>query len=164
MKLTTLITGLIICITCAGQNYTRDAGIRMGTLHGFTYRQYYNEIKAIEAQAVFGNNGMRLRLLRQFFKPALTEFSDNILFNYGYGAHVGISHYSSYRLLTRNYRLNNQTFGPSIGLDAYLGLEYNIREYPIIIGINIIPFFEFSTHRFFYIFLDDTSISIKYKF
>ena len=121
-------------------------------------------MNAIEAHSLFGKNGLRLRIIRQFFKPALTGFSDNIYFTYGYGAHAGISHYGEYRFLSRNYRLDKQTFGPLIGLDGYLGLEYNIREYPIIIGINVVPFFEFSTNRFFYIFLDDSSISIKYKF
>ena len=164
MKLATLIISLIIGINCAGQNYTRDAGLRLGTLPGFTYRQNLGEVEAIEAQTLFGKEGLRFRVLKQFFKPALLSLSDNIYFCYGYGAHIGISRYSSYRYLTKNYLLDRKTFGPLIGLDAYLGLEYNIREYPIIIGINVIPFFEFSTHRFFYIFMDDTSISIKYKF
>ena len=155
---------LMISLACAAQNYTRDAGIRIGTLPGITYRQYLDEIKSVEAHAVFGGNGMRLRVLKQFSKPAFMQFSDNITFTYGYGAHAGISYYSSYKFLSRNYNLYSHRIGPAIGLDAYLSLEFNIREYPLIVGINAVPFFEFSTNRIFYIFLDDTAISIKYKF
>jgi hypothetical protein len=164
MKLTIFTICLIITAACAAQNYTRDAGIRLGTLPGFSYRQYLDEIKAIEAQAVFGGHGTRFRVLKQYSKPALTGFSDNISFIYGYGAHVGVSYYRSYKILSRNYNLNSRRIGPALGLDAYLSLEYNIREYPLIVGITAVPFFEFSTNRIFYIFFDDTSISIKYKF
>ncbi len=164
MKFTTLLICLMIGICSFGQNYTQDAGIRLGTLSGLTYRQYLDETEAIEAQTLIGKNGLRLRILKQYFKPALMELSDNIYFGYGYGAHIGISHYRNYRFLSKSYMLDRSRFGPSIGLDAYLGLEYNIRDYPIILAINVVPFFEFSTNRFFYIFLDDTALSIKYKF
>jgi hypothetical protein len=164
MKLTTLIGFLIITLACTAQNYTRDAGIRLGTLPGISYRQYLDEIRSIEAHAVFGGNGIRFRVLKQYAKPALTEFANNITFLYGYGAHAGVSYYRSYKYLSRNYNLNGRRIGPAIGLDAYLSLEYNIREYPLIVGINVVPFFEFSTNRIFYIFFDDTAISIKYKF
>jgi hypothetical protein len=164
LKPTIILGCLITTLTCVAQNYTRDAGIRIGTLPGITYKQYLNEIEAIEAHAFFGGKGIRLRVLKQFSKPALTEFANNITFTYGYGAHAGISYYRSYRLLTRHYSLNSRRLGPAIGLDAYLGLEYNVREYPLVVGISAVPFFEFSTNRIFYIFFDDTAISIKYKF
>ncbi|MBN2612728.1 MAG: hypothetical protein JXB00_14320 [Bacteroidales bacterium] len=164
MKLTLLISGLLLCMAGISQNYTRDAGLRFGTLNGITYRQYLGEIKAIEAQSLIGKDGLRFRIMRQFFQPAFNELSDNLYFTYGYGAHAGISRYSNYKFLTRNYSLSDRTVGPLIGLDAYLGLEYNVREYPLIIELSFIPFFEFSTNRFFYILLDDTAISIKYKF
>jgi len=160
-----IITGfLLIALACTAQNYTRDAGVRIGTLPGITYKQYLDEIEAIEAHAVFGGHGIRLRVLKEYSKPALTEFANNITFIYGYGAHVGLSYYRSFKILSRDYSLNSRRFGPAIGLDAYLSLEYNIREYPLIVGISAVPFFEFSTNRIFYIFFDDTSISIKYKF
>ncbi|MBN2213436.1 MAG: hypothetical protein JW723_04265 [Bacteroidales bacterium] len=164
MKPAITLVCLAITLACTAQNYTRDAGIRIGTLPGISYRQYLSEIKSIEAQTVFGRDAIRLRVLKQFSRPALLELSDNITFTYGYGAHAGISFYSSYKFLTRNYYLNSRRIGPVIGLDAYLSLELNIREYPLIVGINAIPFFEFSTNRIFYVFLDDTAISIKYKF
>jgi len=164
MKPAITLIFLVTALACAAQNYTRDAGIRIGALPGISYKQYLDEIESIEAQAVFGRNGMRLRIFKQFSKPALMQLSDNITFTYGYGAHAGVSYYKSFRFLTRDYYLNSRRIGPAVGLDAYLGLEYNIREYPLIVGINVVPFFEFSTNRIFYIFLDDTAISIKYKF
>lgn len=164
MKPAITLICLFASLACAAQNYTRDAGIRIGTLPGISYKQYLDEIESIEAQAVFGRNAIRLRIFKQFSKPALMQFSDNITFTYGYGAHAGISYYKSFRFLTRDYYLSSRRIGPAVGLDAYLSLEYNIREYPLIVGINVVPFFEFSTNRIFYIFLDDTAISIKYKF
>ncbi len=154
----------VIALTCAAQNYTRDAGIRIGTLPGLSYRQYLDEGKSFEAQAVIGGHGIRLRVFKLFSKPALMQLSDNITFTYGYGGHAGLSYYRSFRFLTRDYYLRSRRFGPAIGLDAFLSLEYTIREFPLIVEINAVPFFEFSTNRIFYVFLDDTAISIKYKF
>lgn len=154
----------VIALTCAAQNYTRDAGIRIGTLPGLSYRQYLDDAESFEAHAVFGGHGIRLRVFKLFSRPALMQFSDNITFTYGYGGHAGLSYYKSFRFLARDYYLRSRRFGPAVGLDAFLSLEYNIREYPLIFEISAVPFFEFSTNRIFYIFLDDTAISIKYKF
>lgn len=164
MKIRFAFICIIFSAACHAQNYTRDAGIRLGTLPGVSYRLNLNEFKAIETQVVFGENGLRFRVFKQFTKPALSMLSENILFNYGYGAHAGLTYYRRYKFLTQNYYLSKHRLGPALGFDAILGLEYNIREYPLIVGINMIPFFEFSTNRIFYLFLDDAAIFIKYKF
>jgi hypothetical protein len=164
MKYFTILVIILLCPYIYCQNYTRSAGIRAGTATGFTYRQYIDEESAVEAIINYTKRGLRLAALKQYFKPAFYEITDNLNFAYGYGAHIGLYYTNKFNILNKSYKLEEWRFSPVFGLDGYLGLEYNIREFPVILGIDIKPFFEFSTSRFFYIFLDDTALSLKIRF
>ncbi len=166
MKIFTLIIFITVTINSLAQNYTRDAGIRAGTFFGCTYRQYMDETKAFEGiiSVGFARSGLRFTALKQYFKPAFYEISDNLFVCYGYGAHVGFNYSNRYNILFKTYRLDEWRMSPLFGIDAYFALEYNFREFPLSLGIDFKPFFEFSTSRIFYIFLDDTAVSLKYKF
>lgn len=164
MKYFTIIGLIILCPYIYAQNYTRSAGFRPGTATGFTYRQYINEENAVEAIVNYTRRSLRITALKQYFRPAFYEIADNLNFVYGYGAHIGLYYTNRFKILNKSYKLEEWRYSPIFGLDGYLGLEYNIREFPVIIGIDIKPFFEFSTSRFFYIFLDDTALSLKFRF
>lgn len=164
MKNALLLLAIVITAPNFAQNYTRDAGVRIGTLPSFTYRQYNREIQAFEVMASVSWRSLRLSFLKENVKPAFMQVSDNIEFVYGFGGHVGFDYTNKYRFLFRTYNIGEWKLSPLIGLDAYFSFEYRFREFPFTIGIDYKPFFEFSTTRIFYIFLDDTSLSLKYKF
>lgn len=164
MRFIALLCILLICPYIYSQNYTRDFGIRGGTNSGLTYRQYVNDENAFEAILGYKGQHLRLTVLKQYFRPAFYEITDNLNFTYGYGAHVALYYTNRYNIFNKTYVMPNWRFSPAFGLDGYLGLEYHFREFPFIIGIDAIPFFEFSTSRFFYIFLDDAALFLKYKF
>ena len=164
MKYFTILGFIILCPYIYSQNYTRSAGFRPGTATGFTYRQYIDEESAIEAIINYTRRGLRLTALKQHFRPAFYEITDNLNFVYGYGAHIGLHYTNRFKILNKSYQLEAWRYSPIFGLDGYLGLEYNIREFPVILGIDIKPYFEFSTSRFFYIFLDDTALTLKFRF
>ncbi len=164
MRIITLLWIIILCPYIYSQNYTRDIGLRAGTTLGFTYRQYLDEENAFEANVSFRMRNLRITALKQFLRPAFYEITDNLVFAYGYGAHIGLYYTNRFNILNNTYRLDGWRFSPVFGLDGYLGLEYHFREFPFILGIDIKPFFEFSTSRFFYIFLDDSALALKYRF
>jgi hypothetical protein len=164
MKYFTILGFILLCPYICSQNYTRNAGLRIGNATGLTYRQYIDKESAFEAIINYTKGGLRLTALKQYYRPAFYEISDNLNFIYGYGAHVGVYYTNKYKILNKSYKLYEWRYSPVFGLDGYLGLEYEFREFPFVIGIDIKPFFEFSTSRFFYIFLDDTALSLKFKF
>ncbi|NJK86288.1 MAG: hypothetical protein HC906_10270 [Bacteroidales bacterium] len=159
-----LLFGIMFIAPATSQNYTRDAGFRFGSFPSFSYRQFEDETSAFELMISGSWRKIRFTVLREYFSPAFMQFSDNISFVYGYGAHVGMMYSNEYKLLFRTYQLDEWKLSPGFGLDALLGFEYNLGDLPIVIGMDFKPFFEFSTTRIFYIFLDDASFSLKYKF
>jgi hypothetical protein len=144
------------------QNYTRSIGVRGGQTSGFTYRQYLDESNAYEGIVSFKHSGLQLTFLKEFIKPYLTEHSDNIYLIWGFGAHAGTNRTSSWEIFTKKfYDLGSLT--PSIGVDGFAGLEYRIREIPLIVGADFKPFFDLAGARFFSMSIWDFAISIKYN-
>jgi hypothetical protein len=146
------------------QNYTRDAGIRLGDYFSATYRQYQGEDQALEGMLFLGRNGMTFTVLKEFFQPAFNLRSPYLYFEYGYGAHVGYRYYNHYVIFNRTYELDKYTFTPLLGIAGYVGLEYRFPEFPFVIGMDAKPYFEFSTTQIFSIYLQSIGISLKYKF
>ena len=157
---------LFLCLFPAilhAQNYTRNAGIRGGQTSGFTYRQYMDEANAYEGILSFKQGGLQLTLLKQFVQPYLTEHSDNIYLVWGYGAHLGTHRTSAFEIFSKKY-YNFNSITPISGLDAFAGLEYRIREIPLIISADFKPFFDLVGIRFFSMSVWDFAISLKYNF
>jgi hypothetical protein len=146
------------------QNYTRDAGIRLGDHFIATYRQYDHADQALEGLLFIGRHGMTVTVLKEYFQPAFKEASDNLYFIYGFGAHVGFRNTDSYQVFNRTYILENQTFTPLIGVDGMAGIEYRFPEFPVILGMDIRPYFEYSITQIFSLYLQSVGISLKYKF
>lgn len=159
-----LFPGLLLFFQTKAQNYTRDAGVRAGFLINATYRQYNNDESFLEMMAGFNHNTLSYTVLKEFSKPALTEFSPNLQFIYGFGLHAGITRKIKYQVLTRTYYYDEYRISPVFGVDGYIGLEYWFPEIPFIVGIDFKPFFEFSTIQYFNINLFDTALTLKFKF
>jgi len=145
------------------QNYTRDAGIRLGDHFSATYRQYQGD-KALEGVLFAGRQGVTIGVLKEFFQPAFSRMSDNLYFEYGFGAHIGYRYTDHFRILNRTYQLEKFTFSPLLGIDGLAGLEYRFPEFPFLIGVDVKPYFEYSTIQIFGLYLQSIGISLKYKF
>jgi hypothetical protein len=164
MKKVLLITGLILAGSANAQNYTRDAGMRLGDFFTLTYRQYMDEDQALEGMMSFGHGGMTFTVLKEFFEPRLSHLSENLFFQYGFGAHVGFRNMDHYRVLNRTYELDDWTLTPLLGIDGIVGLEYRFPDLPVLIGLDFKPYFEYSITQIFGIYLTSFGISMKYRF
>jgi hypothetical protein len=159
-----LSLSLFFSTNVLAQNYTRDAGIRLGDYFSATYRQYRNSDQAVEGMLFLGRHGMTFTVLKEFFQPAFNQVSEYLFFQYGYGAHIGYRYADRYKVLNRTYLLENYTFTPLIGVAGLAGLEYRFPEFPFVISVDIKPYFEFSTTQIFGIYLQSIGISLKYRF
>jgi hypothetical protein len=161
-----LLLIILVFFTCSltAQNYTRDVGIRVGDYFTASFRTHQDDRQALEAMVFIGRHGATIGVLKEYFQPALGHVSDNLYFQYGMGMHIGFRYIDRYRILNRVYRLDEYRFAPVFGVDGLIGLEYRFPDLPFLIGVDIKPYFEYSTIQIFSIYLQSAGISIKYRF
>jgi hypothetical protein len=164
MRLLVIMLLFLPTLRLNAQYYTRDAGIRAGSFSTICYRTYSDEINYSEILLGLKRDALRATFLKEYMRPALQKFTPNICLVYGFGAHAGLSWMDHYHTLNRTYYLDDYRYSPVFGIDGYLGLEYRFPELPFIIGIDYKPFFEYSTVRFFGLYLFDSAFILKYKF
>jgi hypothetical protein len=128
------------------------------------YRQFVDENQAIEGMVSGSSRGLKITIMKEHFQQTLGHVSGNLYFQYGYGVHVGFRYINHYKVLNRTYALDDYRFTPLLGLDGMVGIEYRFPDFPFIVGMDIKPFFEYSTIQIFNLYLNSVGISIKYRF
>ena len=166
MKILYLFTVLLVIdsLPLISQEYDRAIGIRGGVTSGFTYRQFLDEEVAMEGLLSFKRGGIQITLLREIHQPGLIEFSDNFLFSYGFGGHVGYIHSDYHYFLTERYYYPQRRYLPVIGMDAFVGLEYVLRVFPLCFSVDYKPFFELFIPGFFHLNPGDFAFSVRFRF
>jgi hypothetical protein len=154
----------LLTVPLKAQHYTRDVGARAGAYPAICYRQYTDDNGYSEVMASLTRNAIRVTYLKEYARPALQRFSPDLAFVYGFGAHSGFNRINQYNILNRTYFYDRYRYSPLLGIDGYLGLEYRFPGLPVIVGIDVKPFFEYSVNQFFTINLFDTSLILKIKF
>ena len=133
MKKTLLILSLCLALGTVGmaQDYTTGVGVRAGLGQGLTVKHFLGEKTAVEGIAVRRYQGFLVTGLYEIHSPAFDV--SRLHWYYGVGGHVGF------------WDPDNTPFtGDSstvIGVDLVLGIEYNIEELPINVGIDWKPAF-----------------------
>lgn len=156
---------LLIFSSVKAQNYTRALGLRGGFSSGLAYRHYKYDYRAYETLFGIHSNGMKLTFLIEQYRPAYFEFADeNLWYSFGFGAHAGWHVTDHYEIFFMKYYYDNRMVAPLVGFDGLLGLEYHLKELPLIFGLDYKPFIEFSTRQFFKLNLSDAAFFVKYKF
>jgi hypothetical protein len=155
---------LLLALPVAGQNITRSAGLRFGQTTGFTYRQYIDDQSAFQGLLSFRRDGIQVTGLKQQFRQHYLEYSENLYISWGYGGHIGFFYDDSFEYGKTEYHYPSSRFSPVFGVDAYGGIEYRIKEIPIVVGLDFKPFFELSTVRFFEFSFWDFGFNLQYEF
>ena len=137
-------------------------GIRFGSASGINYRYTLAPDRAIEGimsvQSNSTTNRFRLVGLYQYHKPLPL---DNFSWYYGFGGSIGNYTYKAYTDNTGTRIDKNSEL--SLSIDGVIGVEYNIPEAPIAIGLDIKPYFDFVQESSIRI-LDPIGFSMRYKF
>ncbi len=154
MKKYAIIFFLTLCsFSLKGQDYETALGLRAGGFSGLTIKHFLNENNALEGLLHFWGYGFGITGLYEIHANAFNTTG----LNWYYGAGAGIASWSSAGWLYNRYY--NNTF--ALGIDGIIGIEYNIQEIPINIGIDFKP--RLNLIGIFGLY-PDGALSIRYTF
>lgn len=135
-----------------------NLGLRAGDPTGITGKYFVRQNHAIEGIVSFWPYGPAFTGLYEIHASAFSVSGLN--WYYGGGVHARY-HRSGwyYNNLDWSYPARRYSSGLRLGLDAILGMEYNIIPIPITVGIDLKPTVEFSG----YVRLE-SAVSLRYRF
>lgn len=154
---------LVFSIKGIAQEFKQSVGFRAGLTSGFEYRIFSDDIDSYRFLLGTRDRGMMVHVLREFHKPDLFEFSDQLVFVYGAGIHGGYERWDEmyYSYNTSYYRTCTAFIA---GLDGLAGLEYTFYEVPITLGLEVKPYFDFFGRDMFGIHPFDFAFTARYNF
>lgn len=154
---------LMFSVSGFSQEFKQSVGFRAGLTSGFEYRIFSDDINSYRFLLGTHDRGMVVNVLREFHKPDLFEFSDQLVFVYGAGIHVGYERWDEmyYSYNTSYYRTRTAFIA---GLDGLAGLEYTFYEVPITLGLEVKPYFDFFGRDMFGIQPFDFAFTARYNF
>jgi hypothetical protein len=166
MKLRYLLTIILstASLFASSQEYSGAVGLRGGISSGITYRQFLDQEISLETIVSFRRGGLQVSLLRQRFRPAFLEFSDNMILGFGFGGHIGFMYTDHQKFMFEDYYYDEKIFLPLIGMDGYFGIEYIFRQFPMAISLDCKPFFELNVKGLVQLNPFDVGLAIKYWF
>ena len=151
----------------SAQLHTRQAGVRLGYRSGIFYQvssETGNAETAYNGMLSFRDHGIQLTGLRIIYENSLNGISPNLFFGWGYGGHAGFIYSDHVRSMGEDFYFHDERFCPQLGVDGWLAAEYRIRDIPIIVSLNIKPYFEVTIPAFVRLMPGDVGFSISYVF
>lgn len=168
MKQTYLLIFLLFATLSGFAEEPRKAiGIRGGISSGFEYRVFSGELVSYKALVSARHRGLQFTGLKEFHMPDAFEFSHDLSFVYGFGAHVGFESWYVDEYAFENgyqYRYEDRRTGPIVGLDGLAALEYTIPTIPLVAGFEVKPYFNLLGKNFFQLQPFDFAFTVKYTF
>jgi len=164
-----LITLLLILtyIPLSSQISENHIGIRGGLTSGIYYQNLVREGTAeisFFAMLSVNPNSVRATFMKIVYETNLSEVSDNLVFTWGYGGHIGFAVTDYAYFMGEKYQFAHEKFRPLAGIDGWAGLEYRFTSAPLAVGVNVKPYLEIMTPGFFTLQPGDIGISFAYRF
>ncbi len=159
----------IIILLCASANafpqfYAKEIGIRGGYTAGISIRINIEEALSYEGLVSYRDNGAVFTAIRQKHKEIGMDKFGNWEFLYGFGPHAGFYFTDSYRVLFREIYFGRKLFTPVLGVNGYLGIEYQLVNTPVSFGCSFKPFMEISLKQLFGVNFWDFGLNVRYRF
>jgi len=158
---------LLFSADLSGQFTTRQAGVRIGYRSGIFYQvssETGNAETGYNGMLSFNNDGVQFTGLKIVYENSLSGISPNLFFGWGYGGHAGFIYADHLRSMGEDYYFPDDRFCPLIGIDGWLTAEYRIRDIPVIVSLNLKPYFEITMPAFVRLMPGDFGISVSYVF
>lgn len=145
------------------QEFKQAAGVRLGWSPGFEYRIFADDLNSYRFLLSTRDRGIQAHILKEFHQYDLFNFTDQLVFVYGAGVHIGyerwdVTHYND------NSQWHSTKTAVLAGVDGLAGLEYLFYKAPISLGLEVKPYFEFFGQEFFNVQLFDVGFTVKYLF
>jgi len=162
-----LILVFVISGTAYTQVFERQLGMRLGVMSGITGKVILDRKTAIHGTLGFRKGGVQLYTLLEVYKLLDKSTNQNWYLYFGGGAHVGyINGYNRVRRWSNStgyYWEEQRASGPVFGLDAVMGVEYNIPALPLVLFCEFKPMVELQNFNRFKANFWDTAIGIVYR-
>jgi hypothetical protein len=143
---------------------TVGLGLRIGGYSaGISGKYFFQDDLAIEGilGTGFGRRGFQLTGLLEQHASAFGI--NGLQWFYGAGAHVGFFNGRYYhKPSNKHYRDSYDRTLATLGLDGIVGLEYQITEIPISVGIDFKPFIDINRDGLFV--YPDGALTVRYTF
>lgn len=135
--------------------YNTGIGIRTGTGHGLTVKQFINETMAVEGLLYSRWGGLIV--------TGLFEVHNNIREVRGLDWYFGGgAHYGTWNAENRNTPWgDNRTSSSEFGLDAIIGLDYKFYNAPVNVSLDWKPAYSFGESG---LWEDEIGISVRFAF
>jgi hypothetical protein len=135
-----------------GSSYETAVGVKFypGAL---SIKHFTEENRALEGLVNFWDHGFRFTGLYEIHGDI--DGAPGLKWYVGPGAHIGWYNSSVYH----GYNYGDGAF--SFGVDGVLGLDYKINGAPIVLSIDVQPYFELINHAYFDVW---GGIGVKYAF
>ncbi len=162
-----LIILLVLAHSGFSQTPKKAIGIRGGLSSGFEYRVYSGDVSSYKVLLSTRKEGLQLTGLKEFHIPDAFDFNNDFSFIYGVGAHVGFESWYVTRDIYGDYPASwyrEHKTGPIAGLDALAAVEYTIPQIPLVVGIEVKPYFNLFGKNFFQLQPFDFAFTVKYTF
>ena len=167
-KFIIIVVVIIFGLSSQSQVFERQLGVRLGTMSGITGKVIMNKKTAIEGALGFRKGGIQLYTLLESYKVLDKNTNQNWYMYFGGGAHVGyVNGYNRIRRWSNTagyYWEEEHTSGSVIGLDAVMGVEYNIPNVPLVLFVQIKPLVELQSFNKVRAFFYDAGVGIVYRF
>ena len=155
---------LALSSTAFSQFYAKEVGLRGGYTSGITFRVNLEEDLSYEGQLAYRDKGAIFSVIRQKHREMGMDQVGNWEFIYGFGAHAGFYFTDTYRILFREVYFGREIFTPVIGMNGYVGIDYQLEEIPMSFGVSFQPYMEISLKQIFGINFWDFGFSVRYRF
>lgn len=162
-----LIILFLLALPGFSQSLEKAVGIRGGLSSGFEYRVFSSELSSYKVLLSTRKRGIQLTGLKEFHVPDAFDINEDLSFVYGFGAHVGfetwnVKYYDE--VYPFGYMYMERKTGPIVGLDALAAVEYTIPQIPLVVGIEVKPYFNLFGRNFFQVQPFDFAFTVKYTF
>ena len=167
-KLILIILLFTFGFSAQSQGFGRQLGLRVGTMSGITGKVIKDKKTAIEGTLGFRDGGIQLYTLLEAYKILDKNTNQSWFLYFGGGAHIGyVNGYNRVRRWSNSdgyYWEEEYTSGPVIGLDAIMGVEYNIVSTPLTLFFEIKPLVELQSFSKIRTRFYDIGTGIVYRF
>lgn len=162
-RLLLILTFVSLSMLAFPQEFRYAAGIRAGYTGGVEFRLYTDDLNSYKFLLGSRDRGTIFHAIKEFHRPGLFSFTDQLNLVYGFGVHMGYERWDQrYYKYNYSYYVTRTAF--IAGLDGLAGLEYMFFKVPVSLGVEVKPYFDFFGRDFFQLQPFDFAFTAKYHF
>lgn len=166
MKTFLIIIAILLAtlLTASAQMYEKSAGIRLGYTNSIFFEKQNEDLTSHRFMFNWREGGRNITAMKIIRNYRMTELPNSVSFYYGYGVHAGYVRWNKKITdTTHGYYWEKRT-STIVGLDAIIGLSYDLTTMPVSLTCDIKPYFDLLGPKSFHAMPYDFAIGAVYYF